>query len=49
MSVQISIQTTAQAVSSPAIASGLTSQEAEARLGQFGPNDPVPSKHRASR
>jgi len=48
MSVQISIQTTAQAVSSPAVANGLTSQEAEARLGQFGPNDPAPPKHQSA-
>ena len=29
------------------MAKGLTSQEAEARLSQFGPNDPAPPKHRS--
>jgi len=38
----------AQSVGSPPVVSGLTSQEAEARLGQFGPNDPVPSKHQSA-
>jgi P-type Mg2+ transporter len=31
-----------------AAADGLTSQEAEARLKQFGPNDPAPSKHHSA-
>ena len=31
-----------------AAANGLTSQEAEARLKQFGPNDPAPSKHHSA-
>ncbi len=34
----------APAVSSAAAARGLTSQEAESRLQQFGPNDPAPAK-----
>ena len=38
----------AQPVGSPAVASGLTSQEAEARLSQFGPNDPAPSKRQSA-
>jgi hypothetical protein len=37
----MSIQNETQAA---AAADGLTSQEAEARLGQFGPNDPAPPK-----
>jgi len=41
-------QSAAQSVGSPPVAGGLTSQEAEARLGQFGPNDPVPSKHQSA-
>ena len=31
-----------------AAANGLTSQEAEARLKQFGPNDPAPPKHHSA-
>jgi len=41
-------QPAAQSAGSPPVAGGLTSQEAEARLGQFGPNDPVPSKHQSA-
>jgi len=37
----------AQPVGSPAVANGLTSQEAEARLSQFGPNDPSPAKRQS--
>jgi Mg2+-importing ATPase len=48
MSVQNLTQTTAQVVSSMAAANGLTSQEAEARLGQFGPNDPAPPKRHSA-
>ena len=32
----------------PAVAAGLTSQEAAARLTRFGPNDPAPSKRRSA-
>jgi Mg2+-importing ATPase len=39
---------THQAVSSPPAANGLTSQEAEARLNQFGPNDPTPSERHSA-
>jgi Mg2+-importing ATPase len=48
MSVQSLTQTAAQAVSSPAVANGLTSQEAEARLDRFGPNDPAPPKRHSA-
>jgi len=47
MSTPNPTQPAAPSVGSPPVASGLTSQEAEARLGQFGPNDPVPSKHQS--
>jgi len=47
MSTPNPTQPAAQSVGSPPVASGLTSQEAEARLGQFGPNDPVSSKHQS--
>ncbi|MGO9257973.1 MAG: HAD-IC family P-type ATPase [Bryobacteraceae bacterium] len=47
MSTPNPTQPAAQSVGSPPVASGLTSQEAEARLGQFGPNDPAPSKHQS--
>jgi Mg2+-importing ATPase len=42
MNVQNETQAAAQVVSSLAAVNGLTSQEAEARLKQFGPNDPAP-------
>ncbi|MGA2722706.1 MAG: cation-transporting P-type ATPase [Bryobacteraceae bacterium] len=41
----MSVQNETQAA---AAANGLTSQEAEARLKQFGPNDPAPSKHHSA-
>ena len=37
-----------QAAGSPAAANGLTSCEAEARLNQFGPNDPAPPARRSA-
>jgi Mg2+-importing ATPase len=48
MSIQNETQAVAQAVSSSAAANGLTSQEAEARLSQFGPNDPAPPKRHSA-
>jgi Mg2+-importing ATPase len=47
MSTQ-SLAEPAQPVSSLAAASGLTSQEAAARLTQFGPNDPAPPKRHSA-
>jgi Mg2+-importing ATPase len=41
-------QPAAQTASSCAPVGGLTSQEAEARLGQFGPNDPAPPKRHSA-
>jgi Mg2+-importing ATPase len=41
----MSVQSETQAA---AAANGLTSQEVEARLKQFGPNDPAPSKHHSA-
>jgi Mg2+-importing ATPase len=35
-------------MNSAAAAKGLTSQEAEARLNQFGPNDPAPPKRHSA-
>jgi len=46
MSTQNLAQPVAQSASS--VANGLTSKEAEERLGQFGPNDPAPSKHQSA-
>src|SRR5271157_1782600 len=43
----MSVQNETQAAASAAL-NGLTSQEATARLGQFGPNDPAPPKHHSA-
>ncbi len=48
MSVQNLAEPTAQAVNAPAAANGLTSQEAETRLKQYGPNDPAPPKRQSA-
>jgi Mg2+-importing ATPase len=48
MSVENLDPPAAQTVSSPAASPGLTSQEAAARLDQFGPNDPAPAKHHSA-
>jgi Mg2+-importing ATPase len=48
MSIPNETQAAAQAVSSSAAANGLTSQEAAARLSQFGPNDPAPPKRQSA-
>src|SRR5271157_2716495 len=48
MSVQNLPEPPAQAVSSPAAPIGLTSQEAETRLKQFGPNDPAPPQRHSA-
>ena len=41
-------QAAAQPANSAAAANGLTSQEAEARLKQFGPNDPAPPQRHSA-
>lgn len=46
--IQTESQPVAAPVSSRTAAKGLTSQEAEARLQQFGPNDPAPPKRRSA-
>jgi len=48
MSTQNLAQPAGQPVSPPAAAKGLTSQEAEALLSQFGPNDPAPPQHHSA-
>jgi Mg2+-importing ATPase len=48
MSVQNLEPPAAEAAASAAAARGLTSQEAAARLDQFGPNDPAPAKHHSA-
>jgi Mg2+-importing ATPase len=48
MNVQNIAQPVAPKVNSLESAKGLTSQEADARLNQFGPNDPAPPKHRSA-
>ena len=48
MNTQNLTQPAALSVGPPAVAKGLTSQEAKVRLGQFGPNDPAPPKHHSA-
>ena len=48
MSIQNLDQPAAPPVSPPVGANGLTSQEAAARLSQFGPNDPAPPKRHSA-
>jgi len=48
MSTQNPVQPAAQPGSSGAAANGLTSQEAAARLSQFGPNDPAPPQRHSA-
>src|SRR5271157_3312899 len=48
MSFQNLPQPAVRAASSQAAAIGLTSQEAEARLKQLGPNDPAPPKRHSA-
>jgi Mg2+-importing ATPase len=47
MATQESTQALPTATAFPAAPEGLTSQQAEARLREFGPNDPVPRRHRS--